>query len=93
MKKHKNIALLHTRLKCIDGVSIESEKWIKAYAGLGYCVHLISGRFGTKTSRPKLRIPEMDFTHPIIRIIKKLASESKLDKASKEALNALINLT
>jgi glycosyltransferase involved in cell wall biosynthesis len=92
MKKHKNIALLHTRLKCIDGVSIESEKWIKAYTNLGYCVHLVAGRFCVKTSRPKLRIPELDFTHPIIRIIKKLAFESKLDKASKEALNALVNL-
>jgi mannosylglucosylglycerate synthase len=92
MNNHKNIALLHTRLKCIDGVSIESEKWIKAYTNLGYCVHLVAGRFGVKTSRPKLHIPELDFTHPIIRIIKKLAFESKLDKASKEALNALVNL-
>jgi glycosyltransferase involved in cell wall biosynthesis len=88
-QEKKNIAMIHTRLKCIDGVSIESEKWVRAYQNLGYNVHLIAGRIGGRTSKPKLVIPEMDFTNSIIRALKKLAFESKLEKAGKDSSKAL----
>jgi len=91
-KNERNIAVIHTRLKCIDGVSIECDKWINAYKSLGFRVHLIAGKICERTDLPKLIIPEMDFTNSVIRALKKLAFESPLKSPGRASLNSLIKI-
>lgn len=66
------IAIVSTRLGGIDGVSIEADKWAKAYESLGLEPIYIAGNFGKQTKR-SYKIEEMDYYHPEIRKIRSLA--------------------
>ena len=90
MSNEHNIAVISTWLRSADGVSIEADKWTRVFEKLGFNVSLIAGRIGSKTSLPNCIIPKMDFMHPKIRLIKKMAFDSRLDDAEKKALTELI---
>lgn len=90
MENKKNLAVISTWLRCIDGVSIEADKWTKVYNRLGFNVHLVAGRMCAKTSLPRCIIPKMDFMHPNIRLIKKMAFESYLSEKEKEIFMNLV---
>lgn len=90
--KRKNIALVSFWLKCIDGVSIEADKWAKIYEGRGHRVFLVAGRFEEKTDRKNLCIEEMDFMHPKPRTIKRLAFESHLSEEERTHFLELVRL-
>ncbi len=89
----KRIAVISSRLKCVDAVSIETERWIDKYRKLGYEVHLISGKFGEPAHLPHLELPEIDYKHPEIRGVKNITFASLLDKQGKKAAEILrVNL-
>ena len=87
----KNIAVIASRMKCVDAVSIDAEKWIDKYNNLGYALHLISGKFGEPVELTNFEIPELDYKHPEIRGVKRILFSSKLDKYGKKAANILLN--
>ncbi len=87
----KRLAVIASRLKCVDAISVEAEKWIDKYVGLGYEVHLIAGKFGEPTDLPRFELPEMDYKHPEVRGIKRIMFGSKLDKDGKKAAEILTN--
>jgi len=86
----KRIAIIHTQLKCIDGVSIEVEKWRKAYEQLGHKVFYVAGKFCTNPNIKFKVIPEIDYTNATIESIKKMAFDSPLDEEEKKVLLKLI---
>ncbi|MFC1740912.1 glycosyltransferase [Nanoarchaeota archaeon] len=87
----KNLAVIASRLKCVDAISIEAEKWIDKYIKLGYNVHLITGKFGEPTDTPNLALPEIDYKHPEVRGVKRIMFSSKLDKQGRKAVEILLN--
>ncbi len=89
-KEKKNLAVIATWLRCIDGVSMEADKWVKVYKRLGYNVFLIAGKMRTKPKLPRCIIPKLDFMHPKIRLIKRMAFEARLSKEEKEVFMQLV---
>ncbi|HII71296.1 TPA: glycosyltransferase family 4 protein [Candidatus Woesearchaeota archaeon] len=87
----KNIAVIASRLRCVDAISVEAEKWIDKYSKLGYNVHLIAGKFGEPVHLPNLELPEIDYKHPEIRGVKSIVFGTKLDKQGKKAAEILLN--
>ena len=91
----KNIAVISSRLKCIDAISVEAEKWIDKYVKLDYNVHLISGKFGEPVELPNLELPEMDYKHPEVRGVKTIIFGTHLGNDGKKAgeilLSSLVN--
>ncbi len=87
----KNLAVISSRLKCVDAISVEADKWIDKYVKLGYNVHLISGKFGEPTDLHKFELPEMDYKHPEVRGIKSILFSAKLDKQGNKAADILMN--
>ncbi len=87
----KNIAIIASRLRCIDAMSVEAEKWIDKYVKLGYNVHLICGKFGEPVELPNLELPEMDYKHPEVRGVKNIVFGTKLDKQGKKAAEILLD--
>lgn len=87
----KRLAVIASRLKCVDAISVEAEKWIDKYVELGYEVHLIAGKFGEPTGLSMFELPEMDYKHPEVRGIKRIVFGSKLNKDGKKAAEILIN--
>jgi len=87
----KNLAVIASRLKCVDAISVEAEKWIDKYVKLGYNVHLIAGKFGEPVTLPHFVIPEMDYKHPEVRGIKRILFSTKLEKMGKKAAEILTN--
>ncbi|MBW2997117.1 glycosyltransferase [Candidatus Woesearchaeota archaeon] len=87
----KNLAVIASRLKCVDAVSVEADKWINKYAKLGYNVHLISGKFGEPVDLPNFHLPEMDYKHPEVRGIKRIIFGADLGKDGKKAADILLN--
>ncbi|MBU2561701.1 MAG: glycosyltransferase family 4 protein [Nanoarchaeota archaeon] len=87
----KNLAVIASRLKCVDAVSVEAEKWIDKYSKLGYNVHLVAGKFGEPVELPHFELPEMDYKHPEVRGVKRIVFSAKLDKDGKKAAEILIN--
>ncbi|MBW2963850.1 glycosyltransferase family 4 protein [Candidatus Woesearchaeota archaeon] len=88
----KNLAVISSRLKCVDAISVEADKWIDKYVKLGYNVHLVSGKFGEPTDLPKFEIPEMDYKHPEIRGMKSILFSARLDKQGRKAAEILLNM-
>ena len=86
----KNLAVISSRLKCVDAVSVEADKWIDKYSKLGYNVHLIAGKFGEPIDLPNLELPEMDYKHPEIRGIKRIIFGANLGKDGKKAADILL---
>lgn len=90
--ERKNLAVISSRLKCVDAISVEADKWIDRYMKLGYNVHLISGKFGEPTDLPKFDIPELDYKHPEIRGMKSILFSAKLDRQGTKAAEILLNM-
>jgi glycosyltransferase involved in cell wall biosynthesis len=88
----KNLAVIASRLKCVDAISVEADKWIDKYSKLGYNVHLIAGKFGEPVSLPNFVLPEMDYKHPEVRGVKRIMFGSKLDKDGRKAGEILTNI-
>jgi glycosyltransferase involved in cell wall biosynthesis len=86
----KNLAVIASRLKCVDAISVEADKWIDKYCKLGYNVCLIAGKFGEPTEIPHFQLPEMDYKHPEIRGIKNIVFNAPLDKGGKKAAEILM---
>ena len=88
---NKNLAVIASRLKCVDAISVEAEKWIGKYVELGYNVHLCAGKFGEPIELPHFELPEMDYKHPEVRGVKRIVFGSLLDKDGKKAAEILLN--
>ncbi len=86
----KRIAVIHSHLLTVDGVSLEAKKWVKVYKHLGHKVFLIAGKFGSEPKLPYLLVPEMSLEHPTVESIKKMAFEAPLSNEEAEALHGLI---
>jgi len=69
----EKIAIISTRLGGIDGVSIEAEKWARAYKKLGLYPVYIAGQFENKSILESFEIPEMDYYHPVVTSIRETA--------------------
>lgn len=87
----RNIAVIASRLKCVDAISVEAERWINKYEKLGYKVHLVAGKFGEPVELPHFELPEMDYKHPELRGIKRIVFGSELGKDGKKAAEILLN--
>ena len=73
----EKIAIISTRLGGIDGVSIEAEKWARAYMKLGLSTVFIAGQFENNNIGASFEIPEMDYHHPSIVSIREIAFNEK----------------
>ncbi len=91
MTEKKNLAVIASRLKCVDAVSVEAERWIDKYAKLNYNVHLLAGKFGEPVSMPHFELPEMNYENPEVRGIKRIIFGAKLDKEGRKAAIILLN--
>ena len=89
----KRIAVIHSQLLCVDGVSLEAEKWVKAYCELGHKVFLIAGKFCGEPKLPFKTIPELALDHPTVESIKRMAFEAPLGESESKALRDLISST
>ncbi len=69
----KKIAIISTRLGGIDGVSVEADKWAKAYSRIGFAPVYIAGKFDWKNIPEAFLIEEMDYYHPKVVSIRKRA--------------------
>jgi len=91
MANKKKIAVIASRLKSQNAVSVEADKWIDTYLKLGYDVHVIAGKIGEPMTLPHLVIPEMDYKHSEVRGVKRILFGANLDKAGLKASNILLN--
>jgi len=87
----KKVAFIASRLKCVDGLCVESEKWIKAYIKQGYDVQLIAGKIGEPTDLVTHLIADLDYKHPEVRAVKRLLFGAILDKNGKKPAQMLLN--
>ncbi len=86
----EKIAIISTRLGGIDGVSIEADKWGSAYKKIGFDPVYIAGKFSRKDRSRFFKVEEMDYYHPDVLNIRKIAfNEDK--KASEKDLGRLID--
>ncbi len=93
LPSRKRIAVIHSQLLCIDGVSLEAEKWVKAYRALGHKVFLVAGKFCSEPKLPYKVIPELALDHPTVESIKRMAFEAPLGEDESKALRDLISST
>ena len=89
----KKVAVIHSQMLCVDGVSLEAEKWIKAYKELGHKVFLVAGKFCGEPNSPYKTIPELALDHPTVESIKRMAFEAPLGESENKALRDLISST
>lgn len=80
-----NIAITHTRLHCLDGVSLEAEKWGEIYESLGHNIFFIAGKIGEK-KKNSLEIPEGDYLNPEIKKLRKKVFSKKLSSSEKKKI-------
>ncbi len=86
----EKIAIISTRLGGIDGVSIEADKWASAYKKIGFDPVYIAGKFDRKDRSRFFEVEEMDYYHPDVVNIRKIAfNEDK--KAAEKDLGRLID--
>jgi len=69
----KKIAIISTKLKGIDGVSIEADKWAGAFKRIGFEPIYIAGNFARENEELFFTVEEMDYYHPEIVKIRKAA--------------------
>jgi len=80
-----NIAIIHTRLKCLDGVSVEAEKLGKAYVSLNCNIFLIAGKICKKSQIKSLEISEANhLNQKIIKLNDEAYSRDLSDIQKKE---------
>lgn len=91
MVQNKKIAVVASRLKCVDAISIEADKWIDRYESMGHSVHLIAGKFGEPVQQHHFSIPEMDYKHAEVRGVKRIVFGAQLDKEGQKAAHILLN--
>lgn len=60
-----NIGIIIGRIGGIDGVALETEKWIKILKKLGHQVHVLCGIVESVSIENITIIPELDFHHPL----------------------------
>jgi len=83
--KKLNVAIIHTRLNCLDGVSVEAGKLGKAYVSLNCNIFQIAGKICKKSQIKSLEIPEANHLNPkIIKLNKEAYSRELSDKQRKE---------
>lgn len=75
-----NIAIIHTRIRCPDGVSKEIDKWSYRYRSLGHKIFFISGKICRKPKSNFLEIPEADYLNLKILALQKKIFNKKLSK-------------
>ena len=75
-----NIAIIHTRIRCPDGVSEEIDKWSYMYKSLGHKIFFISGKMCRKTKSNFLEIPAADYLNPQILALQNKIFGKKLSK-------------
>ena len=86
----EKIAIISTRLGGIDGVSVEADKWANAYKRIGLDPVYIAGKFDREDSSVFFAVEEMDYYHPDVVNIRKIAfNEGK--KATGKDLGRLID--
>ncbi len=57
------IGIVIGRIGGIDGVALETEKWIDILKILGHQIHIITGRLESKIDNVTI-LPELEFSHP-----------------------------
>ncbi|NDJ75156.1 MAG: glycosyltransferase family 4 protein [Chloroflexi bacterium] len=66
------IGFVSTRLAGVDGVSLETEKWVKVLERMGHEVFYCAGELDEE-GPPGLLVPEMHFKHPVAEEVHRLA--------------------
>jgi len=61
-----NIGIIIGRIGGVDGVALETEKWIEVLQRMGHDIYLIAGQFENKKINPQFEtlVPEMSFFSP-----------------------------
>jgi len=61
-----NIGIIIGRIGGVDGVALETEKWIEVLRRMGHKVFIISGQYQQKNRDPEFEtlVPEMSFFSP-----------------------------
>jgi glycosyltransferase involved in cell wall biosynthesis len=67
------IGFVATRLAGIDGASLEAVQWITVLKRMGHEVFACAGDLDSLYGPPGMLVPEMHFSHPLIREIQRLA--------------------
>lgn len=61
-----NIGIIIGRIGGVDGVALETEKWIEVLQSMGHEIYIISGQFQERAMNPEREtlVPEMSFFSP-----------------------------
>jgi len=61
-----NIGIIIGRIGGVDGVALETEKWIEVLSSMGHEIYIISGQYECKKINPEIEtlVPEMSFFSP-----------------------------
>jgi len=61
-----NIGIIIGRIGGVDGVALETEKWIEVLKRMGHSIYIISGQFQERSMNPEYQnlVPEMSFFSP-----------------------------
>ena len=61
-----NIGIIIGRIGGVDGVALETEKWIEVLTSMGHEIYIISGQYECKKINPEIEtlVPEMSFFSP-----------------------------
>ena len=66
VSKVQKIGIISTRLAGTDGVSLETEKWVRVMEEVGIEPYYLAGELDRPAERCYL-VPEAHFTHPTIK--------------------------
>jgi len=88
----KKIAIISTRLKGIDGVSIEADKWASAFKKIGFKPIYIAGNFARENKELFFKVEEMDYYHPDIVKIRKAAFNEITPNGEKDLIELRKNI-
>jgi len=72
--------MIHTRIGCIDGVSIEIDKWANVYRSLGHKVFFIAGKICEKPNYDFLEITTADHLNSEVLALHQKLFYEKLSK-------------
>jgi hypothetical protein len=61
-----NIGIIIGRIGGVDGVALETEKWIEVLGSMGHRIFILSGQFQERQIDPETEtlVPEMSFFSP-----------------------------
>lgn len=89
MSRENNIGIISTRLAGTDGVSLETEKWVKILDSLGYECFYFAGESDWPEDRTYL-LPEAHFQHPdILKLNKDLFDDYRRFNSTSSKINQL----